>query len=144
MNIPSHYMYIVRYGIVGVCGGAIQTSMLYLWVDILHLETYYLLGTSTGFCLALGVTFTLQKYWTFKDSVRENIKKQFYSYTIIAIINLGLNVFLLHLSKTILEMLGLNFFQTWYLIAQVLIVGILAACSFVANYTLTFSRKWVS
>ncbi len=141
MNISSNSWFLLRYGVVGVSGGLIQTTTLYIWVELLHLQAHYLVGATVGFCLALAVTFTLQKYWTFRDYAREQLHKQFSLYTFIALINLGLNVSLLHLAKVLLEALGLNFFHVWYLMAQVSIIVILAALSFIANYFITFRTR---
>lgn len=141
MNNYTHYWFLLRYGAVGICGGLIQTATLYVWVEIFRLQAYYLLGAAAGFCLALAVTFTLQKYWTFRDYARERARKQFFFYTLIALTSLGLNVLLLHLSKLALDALGFNFFHIWYLAAQVCIIGFVAALSFIANYTITFRTR---
>jgi putative flippase GtrA len=141
MNDVTDYWFLIRYGIVGICGGLVQTATLYIWVEALHLEAYYIVGAAVGFCLALAVTFTLQKYWTFEDYVQEHVRRQFIFYTVIALINLGLNILLLHLSKLALETLGFNFFDVWYLIVQVTIIAALSLLSFVSNYFITFHKK---
>lgn len=130
--------FLVRYGIVGATGGLIQISVLYFWVDVLRLEAQYLIGAVLGFCAALLVTFTLQKYWTFRDHTHTEVQRQFTTYTFIALSSLGLNILLLHSSKIVLEHFGLDFFQVWYLVAQISIVVLLAGISFLANYFLTF------
>ena len=141
MSTKSNYWFLLRYGIVGVCGGLIQTATLYVWVEIFRLHSYYLLGAVAGFCTALAVTFTLQKYWTFREYSRERAKRQFFFYTLFALTSLGLNVLLLHLSKLVLEALGFDFFDLWYLAAQVCIIGFIAALSFIANYIITFRTQ---
>lgn len=140
LAIPSRYWLLVRYGIVGVTGGIIQTLFLYLWVGVLRLETHYLVGASLGFCCALMVTFTLQKYWTFRDRAEGVAHRQFALYTLIALLNLALTVLLLHASKALIEQSGFDFFDRWYLIAQVTIIVLLAGASFSANYFVTFKR----
>ncbi len=141
MDTVSKLGFLMRYGIVGATGGAVQTSTLYLWIDVLHLETHYLLGAVAGFCMALLVTFTLQKYWTFREHTHTEIQKQFVLYTTIALITLGLNILLLHLGKIFLENLGFDFFDGWYLVVQIAIIGALAVVSFLANYFLTFQEN---
>jgi putative flippase GtrA len=141
MHIAPNYLFLVRYGIVGLTGGLIQTSVLYLWVSVLLLQKYYLIGAVVGFCLALAVTFLLQKHWTFQNPSSEHVKKQFFSYTLIALVSLGLNIFLLHISKGILEHYGFDFFRVWYLLAQVAIIGFIAVLSFIANNFLTFRTR---
>lgn len=140
-RITSKYRLLLRYGIVGVVGGAIQTLTLYLWVGVLHLEAFYLFGAVVGFCAALLVTFTLQKYWTFRDHENTEVQRQFVVYTGIALASLGLNILLLHMSKLLLEYAGLNFFDGWYLFAQIAIIVLLAGASFIANYFLTFRTR---
>lgn len=133
--------FLLRYGIVGVIGGIIQTLTLYVWVDVLRLEAYYLAGATMGFFAALLVTFTLQKYWTFRDHARAKLQRQFFSYTVIALLTAGFNISLLHLSKILLERFGLDFFRMWYVLAQVLIIAVIAVLSFLANYFITFRAR---
>jgi putative flippase GtrA len=142
MDTSSKFWFLVRYGAVGVVGGVIQTSTLYVWVGVLHLEADYLAGAVVGFCAALLVTFTLQKYWTFRDHGRTEVQRQFILYSGIALFSLGLNILLLHLSKLLLERAGLNFFDTWYLLAQIAVITLLAGMSFIANYFLTFRKNY--
>ena len=137
----SNYWFLLRYAVVGVSGGVLQTATLYVWVELLRLQEYYLSGSAIGFCLALMVTFTLQKYWTFKDYEQAMLQRQFTWYTTIALVNLGANVSLLHISRLALEALGLNFFHVWYLMAQIGIIIILAILSFTTNYLITFRKR---
>ena len=92
MNMISNYWFLTRYGIVGATGGLIQISVLYFWVNVLRLEAQYLIGAVLGFCAALLVTFTLQKYWTFRDHVHTEVRQQFITYTTVALSSLGLNI----------------------------------------------------
>ncbi len=137
----SNYWFLLRYALVGISGGVLQTATLYVWVEILHLQAYYLSGSAVGFCLALMLTFTLQKYWTFKDYEQTLFERQFIWYTLFALINLGANILLLRTSKLALEALGLDFFHVWYLMAQIGIIVTLALLSFVANYFITFRKR---
>lgn len=131
---------IVRYSIAGLIGGALQTATLYVWIQFMHLEAAYLWGATVGFCLALIVTFSLQKYWTFRDLSEGNIHHQFLIYTGIALLSLGLTILLLHTSKSIADSAGVDFFKIWYLVAQILTVGIVGGLSFIANYLVTFQK----
>ena len=137
MDLASLW-FLARYGIVGVIGGVLQTLTLYCWVDLFHLSNHYLWGVVFGLCIALIVTFTLQKYWTFRDHGHVEVSRQFLLYTCIALASLGLNILLLSASKLALELSGLNFFHVWYLLAQIIIIGIIAGLSFTANYFATF------
>jgi putative flippase GtrA len=116
----------------------VQTLSLYVWVDRLGLRDWYLGGLVVGFCIALAITFTLQKYWTFRDTAHERAPRQFVWYTGIALMSLGLNALLLALAKVMLDSLGIDFFHLWYLGAQIVITGCVATASFLMNRLTTF------
>ncbi len=141
MNTLANFAFLVRYGVVGVAGGLLQTLTLYLWVGVLGLQNHYLVGAVVGFCIALAVTFVLQKYWTFGHREHTRVHTEFITYTSIALASLGLNVVFQHLAKTLLEQRGFDFFNVWYLVAQVVSIGILAGLSFMANYFFTFRTR---
>lgn len=128
---------IVRYGIVGASGALLQIVALWVWVSVLDMREYYLAGVWIGFCLALALTFPLQKFWTFKDTTPRT-RRQFFSYTVIALCTLTANTLLLSLAKTVLESMQVDFFRMWYLIADAGIVGVIALISFLLNRGFTF------
>jgi putative flippase GtrA len=135
----KQYALMFRYGISGVTGAVLQTLILYIWVSILGLQAHYLWGLVVGFCITIVVSFNLQKYWTFAGRAHHHMPhRQFVFYTLTALGGLGLNTILLYFSKVIIERLGLDFFHVWYLIAQVIIIFIVAICTFLANYFITF------
>lgn len=127
-----------RYLIAGATGGAIQTLGLYLWVSVLGLTADYLWGVVIAYCVALVVTFVLQKYWTFRDRTHTMLARQMVSYTAISLGNLGINTLILYLGKVLLEAAGFDFFHGWYLFVQVFAVGVAALAAFLANYHVTF------
>lgn len=139
------YSFLVRYLIVGLLGGLIQTLTLYIWVDILRLTSTYLWGVVIGFLIALAVTFVLQKYWTFKDTSTHRTHTQLISYSLVALVNLALNTFFIRAVKEVVEAHRGDFFHIWYLLAQIGAVFIVAAMSFIANYLITFrhARKGI-
>ncbi|PIR83427.1 hypothetical protein COU19_00500 [Candidatus Kaiserbacteria bacterium CG10_big_fil_rev_8_21_14_0_10_56_12] len=132
---------LVRYGLVGAAGGVLQTLILIVWVDLLGLANYYLWGAALGFVVALAVTFTLQKYWTFRDNERAVWRRQFALYSSIACMNLVLTLVLLWAGKRMLEWLKLDFFHGWYVLVQIVIIVFLAGLSFAANYLITFATS---
>jgi putative flippase GtrA len=136
----SRIFFLMRYGISGVTGAVIQVLSLYLWVTVLGLERTYLLGLVLGFIIALIVAFSLQKYWAFRDSESNHIHHQLVKYTIVALSGLALNALLLEGANILFSSLSLNFFQGWYLIVQVISIGIVSVFNFLMNYIFTFSR----
>lgn len=131
-------LFLVRYIISGGTAGAIQILGLYVWVSVLGLAAHYLWGVVIAYCIAVIVGFAMQKYWTFRESTRALIARQMSWYTIVSLVNLGLNTLILHVSKVLLELNGFNFFHIWYLVAQVFAVGVCAIVGFVLNRAITF------
>lgn len=143
----ARFLFLARYGISGLTGGAIQVLFLYIWVSLLGLKSTYLLGLVLGFICALIATFALQKYWAFRDKEPNRTLNQLLSYSTVAVLGLTLNSVLLAGAKAVLEWFSLDFFDGWYLIAQIAIVGIVAIFNFSMNFLFTFrhsrrERSW--
>ncbi len=148
MSFTTHYSQhierfslIVRYGVSGVVGAVVQISSLYFWVSVLGLRTHYLWGVVVAFCLAVVVAFLLQKYWTFADRVHHHmLPRQFVIYALTALGSLACNTLFMHITKVVLESRQIDFFDTWYLVAQAVIIFIAAIFSFLVNYFITFKK----
>ena len=131
-------LFLIRYGISGVIGGAIQVLFLFVWVTLLGLESTYLLGLGLGFIAALIVTFALQKYWAFRDRELSRMSRQLLSYSVVAVSGLALNAVLLAGAKMLFVSLSLDFFHGWYLIVQTGIICVVALFNFGMNFLFTF------
>lgn len=122
---------IAKYGIAGAIGGVIQVLFLYVFVDIFGF--WYLHSVVFAFLVALLVVFSLQKFWTFKDYSTDRVHRQSFTYALIAICALLLNVFLMYILVDV--------FDVWHITAQVIVVGFVGVGSFFMNKTFTFDRK---
>jgi putative flippase GtrA len=140
----AKYGLFFRYGVAGVVGATVQVSILYIWVSLLGFESTYLLGVIMGFCVALVITFLLQKHWTYRDHSTHRTTKQFFTYGGVALLNLTANALLMAGTKWFLTGLGIDFFQGWYLLAQIVVVFLTSVMSFILNYFITFRRASVS
>ena len=136
----ERFWLLIRYAVAGALGAMVQTGALYVWVSVLGFRALYLFGAIFGFLLALVITFLLQKYWTFRDHSHHRTSWQIFMYSIVALINVGINIGLLALTKFVLMGSGIDFFAGWYLVAQVFIVAFASVVSFTLNYFFTFSR----
>lgn len=132
------HLLLLKYIITGGIGALIQTISLYVWVGVFEFKDTYLVGVTLGFLLALAVTFTLQKFWTFKDDRKTQIHRQALSYSVVAIIGLTINVTLLATAKSLFEAVGHDFFITWYIVAQIGIVAFVSVINFTLNKMITF------
>lgn len=140
LRTGSRLLFLVRYGISGLTGGAIQVLFLYIWVTLLGLESTYLLGLVLGFICALVAAFALQKYWAFRDKESNRTLNQLFSYSVVAVSGLALNALLLTGAEMLFKSLGVDFFHGWYLIAQIGIIGIVSVFNFSMNFLFTFRR----
>ena len=87
---------ILRFGISGIA--ATTTDIAVLYVLIYMLNIWYLAASVFAFIIGFFVSFSLQKFWTFRDHGTEKIGAQATLYLAIVLVNLAINtsiVFLL-------------------------------------------------
>lgn len=125
--------HLFRYLIGGTFVFLVSIGLLYLFVDVLHI--WYLWGTTATFFLALGISFSVQKYWTFRDHSADSLKGQMGAYAALQVANLGANDALMFV---IVDKIHIN-----HLFAQVCTTVIIAAWSFFA-YRYLFIRPTVT
>lgn len=122
---------LVRYGISGVVGIGVNVSVLYMATELL--SVWYLLSAVVAFCVSYAVTFSLQKYWTFKD-YSGALVTQGIAYLVIALISLSLDALMLYVAVDV--------YGFWYLGSQIVIMSMLALFSFLANRSITFTGTY--
>lgn len=113
---------VVRFIISGGTATAVTVGSLYVLTDIFGL--WYLYGTTIGFSLGMVTSFTLQKLWTFKNSVIDGsvVGKQIALYVTYSIVSVLINDALVY---TFVE-----YVHMWHIVAQVISLGIVAVLSF--------------
>jgi putative flippase GtrA len=102
---------VIKFIFAGSSAAAVDLIFLYLFHGVLlwHL----VVSTSLAFILSFAVSFTLQKFWTFRNYSQKKIPVQFVLYIGNAFIGLNLNGFLMHYT--------VNRLHIWYLLAQILV-----------------------
>lgn len=114
-----------RYLISGGTAAFVNLALIFILTEFAGI--WYLASSMVSFIAGFIVSFTLQKFWTFKDARREIIMQQLAVYLAVALGTLSLNTLLLYLA---VDILGL-----WYMFAQFLVSGILALGSyFIYNF----------
>ena len=88
-------MQIARFGVSGVTALATNIGVLYVLNSVIGL--WYLAASVVGFLAGFAVSFTLQKFWTFRDHSTDKIAAQAVRYFLIVLFNLGLNTILVYL-----------------------------------------------
>lgn len=124
-------MKIVRYLISGGTAAVTDLFFLYFFTDICGL--WYVYSTPLAFLIAFGVSFSLQKYWTFRDHSKEGMGKQGTVYFIVSVCNMFLNSFLV---IAFTDYVGLH-----YIVSQIVAAGLIAVMSFFVYQKFIFNRK---
>ena len=78
-------------------GLAAATNLFLLWLFIYPLHIHYLISTVLAFIFAFGVSFFMQKFFTFQDHGREGVHGQAAVYLAVTGVNLLINTGLMYL-----------------------------------------------
>jgi putative flippase GtrA len=111
---------LMRYLISGGTAAVSNFITLFLLVHIGHM--HYLYASVLAFTMSIAVSFTMHKFWTFRDRPMHDIHIQFARYLAVLLAGLLLNTTLMYLF--------VEKFGVWYLFAQILAAAIIA----VTNY----------
>jgi len=111
---------ILRYLFSGGIAFGVDFFFLYIFTEWVGL--YYLVSVVFAFLIAVVVSFILQKFWTFQNNSKTDLRRQAVTYITVAIINTGLNTLLVYL---FVEYVGFH-----YLAGQFVSSGLIAFESF--------------
>ncbi len=138
----AKHMKIFRYVISGGTAAVVDLGLLYLLTTIFNI--WYVISTPVAFIFAFGVSFTMQKYWTFRDHSSEGVAKQGTLYFVISAINMVLNSFLVFLftefARIHLDNLPMLIVKYDYLISQIIAAILIAIMSFFLYQKFVFNR----
>lgn len=109
-----------RFLISGTTAAAVHVGVLYILAE--YFGVWYLFASSGSFIAAFAVSFTMQKFWTFRDKDKAKIKRQLPQHLTVAFGNFLLNIGLMYL---FVEYVGI-----WYILAQLVSSGLIAIESF--------------
>lgn len=121
----------VRFVVSGGVAFCVNVTLLYFFTDILGF--WYIYSATLSFVFSLLVGFSLNKLWTFKNTLLHQVPIQFSSY-------LSINIFNLILNNTALFTL-VEEFGVWYILAQAIISIIIAFESYFV-YKFIFRNKY--
>ena len=114
--------HVFRYLFGGSCVFAFTIALFYLLADIFQL--WYLWATTVTFAISLVVSFSVQKYWTFRDRSSDVLPMQIGAFGTLAIFNFAMNDSFMYLA---VDGLGIQ-----HLHAQILTSICIASWSFLA------------
>jgi putative flippase GtrA len=122
---------IIRFGITGVLASLVHLAGLYILTEYVGL--WYLLSTTLGFLMGFVVSFTLQKFWTFRDRATSAIRAQAGIYLLAQVASLGTNVLGVWL---LVEIAGMH-----YMLAQFIMLAIVASGMFFIGKFIIFRER---
>lgn len=111
---------VVRFLISGGTAQVVELAFLYLLTDIVG--WWYEFSFCVAFLITFCVSFTMQKFWTFEDAETSDIHEQASVYFIVAVVNFVINTIALYIL--------VEYAHLWYLLAQLIISGLIAIGSF--------------
>lgn len=121
---------VIKFIFAGSSAAAVDLIFLYLFHGLFKWEL--VLSTSLAFILSFVVSFTLQKFWTFRNYSQKKIPIQFVLYITNAFIGLNLNGIMMHYS--------VNKMHVWYLFAQILVNIIIGVYNFFIYKFIVFRK----
>ncbi|MBU6430868.1 MAG: GtrA family protein [Patescibacteria group bacterium] len=86
---------IIKYLIAG--GTSTSADLLIYYILTYLVGLWYVASSIFSFIIAFWISFSLQKFWTFRDKNTEKMMKQTYLYFFVAIVNLGISTLLIYL-----------------------------------------------
>lgn len=124
----------IRLGLKFLVSGGVATGInigvLYLLTE--YVGWYYLVSAITAFIIAFCFSFSLQKFWTFKDGRVDVLHTQMPLYLLVSLVALFCNTSLLFVL--------VQWLHVWYIAAAIIVAGLVALGTFFAYRTFIFSR----
>ncbi len=122
-----------RYVMSGGTAAFVDLLVLYLLTGVAHV--WYLASAIIAYVIAFGVSFMLQKYWTFRDRSSDRVRTQAAVYFFISGANLCINTGLVYI---FVDVAHIN-----YLLSQVIAAVIVACESYFAYQIFVFKKHTI-
>jgi dolichol-phosphate mannosyltransferase len=119
-----------KFAIVGGLGTLVNIAILYLLTE--KAGVYYMFSAIFSFIIAMTSNFILNKVWTFKENIKLNAGKKYLQFGLVSVSALLVNLLFLYLFTEI--------FGIYYIISQILAIGLALIINFLGNKIWTFSR----
>lgn len=125
IEFAKQYLQMIKFMFVG--GSGTLLNLLFLWILTDLAGFHYLISYIISFCIVLISNYTLNTYWTFKNSKRNNYG--LLRYGLIGLGTLSIRQLLLYVFTDI--------FGIYYLLSAIIVTVI----SFIINFI--FSKRYV-
>lgn len=122
---------VLRYLISGGIAALVNLLTLYIFTDIFHL--WYIYSSWVAFVITFVVSFSLQRFWTFRGQHQRALNAQLLMYFVMAIANIIVNTGILYLLS--------EFVHLYYLISQAISIGLISIASFFLYQKYVFAEN---
>lgn len=106
---------IFKFGIVGMIAFLIDYSLLYLLTEFMSI--HYMISSIISFLVSLIFNYIASIYWVF-DVSKKQTSKEIFIFTILSMIGLGINQFVMYLMTTV----GSIYYMVSKLVATVIVM----------------------
>lgn len=134
MVIPTvnkeRFLFFMRYLFAG--GLAFGTNLALLFIFAYYFHLWYLTASTLAFIVSVIVSFTVQKFITFRDRTTDTVHHQIAKYIAIALFNVSANGGIMYAL--------VDLAQIHYMFAQIFSAGIIAVWSLGAYRYLIFKH----
>ncbi len=111
---------VIKYIVAGGTAAVVDIGALYFFKDVLDLPLR--LSVALAFLVGFTASFILQKFWAFEEKSTDRVHAQAVLYFIVSAVNFFLNIIFVSL---LVEVFGL-----WYILAKIIVSGLIAFVSF--------------
>lgn len=121
---------VIKFLIAGSFAGAADLIFLFILHGLLKLPI--VMSTTMAFVLSFLVSFTLQKFWTFRNHSQERMIRQLIVYILNMAIGLYVNGWLMYQL--------VDQYNIWYLLAQLMVNLVIGGWNYIAYRFIIFHR----
>lgn len=125
---------LIRYLISG--GTAAASNVIFLFLLVQYGGMYYLYASILAFMMSIAVSFTMQKFWTFRDDPLHDMHRQFARYLIVILFSLALNTALIYFFVEVTAL--------WYVLAQIFTTAVIAVVNYFFYRYFVFRERSLS
>ncbi|MFA5886501.1 MAG: GtrA family protein [Patescibacteria group bacterium] len=129
-SVCNQHKSVIKFIVAGCSAAGTDLVLLYVFYGLFGLDL--VVSTSLAFLIAFLVSFSLQKFWAFRN-YQDKVISQLFLYLLNALLGLYLNGFFMHLL--------VNKFQIWYMLAQFAVNLVLGFWNFVVYKFIIFKTN---
>jgi len=130
LKLLNKYKTVVKFVFAGATATATHFFILFTLTDIFHL--WYIISTTLGYIGGFFVSFTLQKFWTFRNWSPQ-WRRQMILHFLLSLTGLGVNTTMMYIL--------VDHFGLWYIAAQLITVSFVGSGNFLVYRFVIFKKE---